>query len=59
MFVTLYDFFFNWLFGESTVTFLSVQGQEFATILLCVITIVALVWLAILPIKAILRLIIR
>lgn len=59
MFTELYTFYFDWLFDGVYPTFLSAQSAEFATILMCIITIVAVIALAIVPIKAIINLIWR
>lgn len=55
MFTTLYEFFWNWLFNGVQPSYLSEQGAELATILFCVIVIVAVIALAIIPIRAIIN----
>lgn len=55
MFIDLYNFFFEWLFGGVYPTFMSAQSAELATIIMAVIVTVAVISLAIMPIKAIVR----
>lgn len=55
MFTELYNFFFDWLFGGVYPTFMSQQSAELATIAMAVIVTVAVIGLAITPIKAIAR----
>lgn len=59
MFTELYQFYFDWLYDGVYPTFMSNQSAEFATILMCIITIVAVIALAIVPIRAIINLIWR
>lgn len=59
MFTELYSFFFDWLFGGVYPDFLSAQGAEFATIICCLIVIVAVIAIALIPIKAIVNSICR
>lgn len=55
MFNSLYTFFYDWLFGGVAPTYLSAQGAEFATIVFAVITLIAVISLALIPIKALVR----
>lgn len=59
MFTELYQFYFDWLYDGVYPTFMSNQSAELATILMCIITIVAVIALAIVPIRAIINLIWR
>lgn len=59
MFTELYQFYFDWLYNGVYPTFMSNQSAELATILMCIITIVAVIALAIVPIRAIINLIWR
>lgn len=52
MFIEIYNFFYEWLFNGVQPEFLSAQGAEFTTIIFSVITIVAVIGLAIIPIRA-------
>lgn len=58
IFNRVYEFFYNWLFGGD-ILYLTEQGAEFATILCTLLVLVFVVYLAILPIKAIISAIFR
>lgn len=53
MFTTIYNFIFEWLFYGEYPAYLSTQGAELAAVLFSVIIIVAVIALAIIPIRAI------
>lgn len=59
MFNTLYTFFYDWLFNGTAPIYMSEQGAEFTTILFCVVTLCAVIALALIPIKAIISFIIN
>lgn len=58
IFNRVYEFFYTWLFGTEQL-YLTEQGAEFACILCTLLVIVFVVWLAILPLKAIISSIFR
>lgn len=58
IFNRVYEFFYDWLFGNE-ILYLTEQGAEFATILCTILVLVFVVYLAILPIKAIISAIFR
>ena len=58
VFITVYEFIYNWLFGAGT-DLISVQSQEMATLLLTCTIVFFILYIAILPIKAVLSLIFR
>lgn len=58
IFNRVYEFFYNWLFGSEAL-YLTEQGAEFATILCTLLVLVFVVYLAVLPIKAIISAIFR
>lgn len=52
MFHTLYNFYYEWLFSGTAPAYMSSQGAEFTTILFCVVTLLGVLALAFIPIKA-------
>lgn len=58
VFNTIYAFFNNWLFGEGS-SVLAQADQNLVCILLSVVALVWVLWLAIMPIKAIITAIFR
>lgn len=56
MFTNLYNFFFDWLYNGVYPTFISEQTAELVCVAMCIISIVALINIALIPIKAIMRL---
>lgn len=58
MFVEVYNFFFEYLFNSEIPSFLSAQGTEFTCIVFSIITICALIAVALIPICAIARFVI-
>lgn len=59
MFTSIYNFFWDWLFNSTYPAFMSAQSAEFCTILFAVVVTLFVVWLATLPVKALLRLFFR
>lgn len=59
MIQTIYNFFWQWLFNGVQPTFLSVQGAEFITIVFTIMVFALVLWIAVLPIKALLQWIFR
>lgn len=55
MFTNLYNFFFEWLFASQYPSFISQQTAELVCVAMCVITIIALINLVLIPIRALLR----
>lgn len=51
----LYTFFFEWLFGSQIPTFMSAQGVEFTCIVFTVTALLAVLWICLIPFKALLR----
>lgn len=50
MFTELYNFFYQWLFADGLGA-LSLNGAEFVTILFTIITLVSVLYLALIPIR--------
>lgn len=55
MIETLYNFFFEWLFGSQIPTFMSTQGVEFTCIVFTITVLLAVLWLCLIPFKALFR----
>lgn len=52
MIETLYSFFFGWLFNSTVPAFMSAQGVEFVCIVFSILTMLVVLWLATLPLRA-------
>lgn len=59
MIETIYNFFYEWLFNSTQPAFLSTQGVEFICLVFTIIVMAFVVYVAIIPIKAIINAILR
>lgn len=55
MIETIYNFFYGWLFNSTTPVFMSAQGVEFTCIVFTITTLLAIVWLCLMPFKVLFR----
>lgn len=55
MIETIYTFFYEFLFNSTTPAFMSVQGVEFTCIVFTITTMLAVLWLCLMPFKALFR----
>lgn len=59
MIETIYTFFYEWLFNSTQPAFLSAQGVEFICLIFTITVMAFVVYVAIIPIKAIINAILR
>lgn len=52
---TLYNFFFEWLFASQIPSYMSAQGVEFTCIVFTITTLLAVLWLCLIPFKVLFR----